>query len=57
MPLALRIIPRLDNKKPNLVKGLHFQGLRVLGKPESFAKYYYEQGVDELFIMKDVSKK
>ena len=49
MPLALRIIPRLDIKGPNLVKGVHLEGLRVLGKPESFAKYYYEQGADELF--------
>ncbi len=49
MPLALRIIPRLDIKGPNLVKGVHLEGLRVLGKPESFAKFYYEQGADELF--------
>jgi cyclase len=50
MPLALRIIPRLDIKGPNLVKGIHLEGLRVLGKPEHFAKYYYEQGADELFF-------
>ena len=49
MSLALRIIPRLDIKGPNLVKGIHLEGLRVLGKPEHFAKYYYEQGADELF--------
>lgn len=49
MPLAIRIIPRLDIKGPNLVKGIHLEGLRVLGKPESFAKFYYEQGADELF--------
>jgi len=49
MSLATRIIPRLDIKGPNLVKGIHLEGLRVLGKPESFAKFYYEQGADELF--------
>ena len=49
MSLALRIIPRLDIKGPNLVKGVHLEGLRVLGKPESFAKFYYESGADELF--------
>ena len=49
MSLALRIIPRLDIKGPNLVKGIHLEGLRVLGKPESFAKFYYKQGADELF--------
>jgi len=45
----LRIIPRLDIKGPNLVKGIHLEGLRVLGKPEDFAAYYYEAGADELF--------
>ena len=49
MSLAVRIIPRLDIKGPNLVKGMHLEGLRVLGKPERFARYYYEQGADELF--------
>ncbi len=34
----LRIIPRLDIKGPNLVKGIHMEGLRVLGKPEDFAE-------------------
>jgi|TARA_Y100000310_G_scaffold152150_1_gene151685 cyclase len=49
MSLALRVIPRLDIKGPNLVKGMHLEGLRVLGKPEHFARYYYEQGADEMF--------
>jgi cyclase len=44
-----RIIARLDIKGPNLVKGIHLEGLRVLGKPEDFARYYYENGADELF--------
>ena len=47
----VRIIPRLDIKGPNLVKGIHLEGLRVLGKPEDFAKLYYEQGADELIYM------
>ena len=53
MSLALRIIPKLDIKGPNLVKGMHLEGLRVLGKPAQFAKYYYEQGADEI-IYQDV---
>lgn len=48
---TIRIIPRLDIKGPNLVKGIHLEGLRVLGKPSDFAKYYYEQGADELMFM------
>ena len=34
----VRVIARLDIKGPNLVKGIHFEGLRVLGKPEDFAR-------------------
>ncbi|ALL04391.1 hypothetical protein AQ505_02075 [Pedobacter sp. PACM 27299] len=48
---TVRIIPRLDVKGPNLVKGIHLEGLRVLGKPSDFAKYYYEQGADEVMFM------
>jgi len=47
----VRLIPRLDVKGPNLVKGIHLEGLRVLGKPERFARFYYEQGADELVYM------
>jgi len=47
----IRIIPRIDIKGPNLVKGIHLEGLRVLGKPEEFARYYYENGADELVYM------
>jgi imidazole glycerol-phosphate synthase subunit HisF len=53
MKIPVRIIPRLDIKGPNLVKGIHLEGLRVIGKPEEFAQYYYEQGADEL-IFQDV---
>lgn len=47
----VRVIPRLDIKGPNLVKGIHLEGLRVLGKPEDFAQFYYENGADELMFM------
>lgn len=46
-----RVIPRLDVKGPNLVKGVHLEGLRVLGKPEDFASKYYQEGADELIYM------
>jgi len=53
--MNVRIAPRLDIKGPNLVKGIHFEGLRVLGKPEAFARYYYEHGADELIYMDAVA--
>ena len=49
--MNIRIIPRLDIKGPNLVKGIHLEGLRVLGAPERFARLYYEHGADELVYM------
>lgn len=53
--MNIRIIPRLDIKGPNLVNGIHFEGLRVRGKPESFAGHYYENGTDELIYMDAVT--
>ena len=47
----LRIIPRLDIKGPNLIKGVRLEGLRVVGDPQEFAIRYYEAGADELVYM------
>jgi imidazole glycerol-phosphate synthase subunit HisF len=46
--VALRIIPRLDIKAPNLVKGVRLEGFRVMGQPSAFARRYFEEGADEL---------
>ena len=51
----IRIIPRLDIKGPNLVKGIHLEGLRVLGKPWDFARKYYLDGADELIYIDAVA--
>jgi len=45
----VRLIARLDVKAPNLVKGIHFEGLRKLGDPNEFSLKYYLQGADEVF--------
>lgn len=47
----VRLIARLDIKGPNLIKGVHLEGLRVLGDPQQFARDYYEQGADELIYI------
>jgi cyclase len=46
--MNIRVIPKLDIKGPNLVKGLSFDGYRALGTAETFARIYYEEGADEL---------
>ena len=47
----IRLIARLDIKGPNLIKGVHLEGLRVVGDPQEYARRYYEQGVDELIYI------
>ena len=46
-----RLIPRLDIKGPNLIKGVHLEGLRVIGDPQEHARRYYEDGADELLYV------
>ena len=53
--LAYRVIARLDIKGPNLIKGIQYEGLRVLGKPADFAKKYAEEGADELLYLDTVA--
>lgn len=47
----IRIIPRLDIKGPNVVKGIHCEGLRIVGDPTVLAAKYYKDGADELLCM------
>jgi cyclase len=51
----VRLIARLDIKGPNLIKGIHLEGLRVLGEPNRYARKYYEAGIDELVYMDTVA--
>jgi cyclase len=46
-----RLIARLDIKGPNVVKGIHLEGLRVVGDPGDLAARYYEQGIDEILYI------
>lgn len=55
MTQNIRIIPRLDVKNNTVVKGIHLEGLRVVGVPAELAKKYYEQGADELLYMDAVA--
>lgn len=47
----VRMIARLDIKGPNLIKGVHLEGLRVVGDPQIYAERYYQEGIDELIYM------
>ena len=46
-----RLIARLEVKNNYLVKGIQLEGLRKLGDPHTFAKEYYEAGIDEILYL------
>lgn len=52
--LTKRIIPCLDVKEGRVVKGVSFVELRDAGDPVELAKFYDEQGADELVFL-DIS--
>ena len=47
----MRVIARLDVKGPNVVKGVQFEALRVMGQPADLAREYFLQGADELLYI------
>ncbi|MES2961562.1 MAG: imidazole glycerol phosphate synthase subunit HisF [Pseudomonadota bacterium] len=49
--LKNRIIPCLDVKNGRVVKGVNFENLVDAGDPVAQAKFYYEQGADELCFL------
>ncbi|MEK5267561.1 MULTISPECIES: imidazole glycerol phosphate synthase subunit HisF [unclassified Heyndrickxia] len=49
--IAKRIIPCLDVKDGQVVKGTNFTGLRNVGDPVELAKFYSESGADELVFL------
>ena len=50
-----RIIAKLDIKGPNVVKGVHMEGLRIVGKPAELSKKYYKDMADELVFIDTVA--
>lgn len=51
----LRLIARLDVKGSNLIKAIQLEGVRVVGDPRTFARRYYQDGVDEILYMDAVA--
>jgi len=51
----LRLIAKLDVKPPQVVKPVHFDGLRKVGSPRKLALDYYLQGADEIFYIEIVA--
>ena len=49
MSLTKRVIARLDVKGSKLIKGISFEGLRVIGNAKEMAYQYSQQRIDEIF--------
>lgn len=50
MPKSFRIIPRMDIKGDKLIKTIMLEGVKVIGDPAVYAKKYYNEGADEIFL-------
>lgn len=50
-----RLIARLDVKGPDVIKGVHLECLRIVGKPAFLARKYYLNGADELLYIDTVA--
>jgi cyclase len=46
--MTIRIIPRIDIKGINVIKGIQMDGLRIIGNPSHLASSYYYDGADEI---------
>lgn len=53
--VPIRIIPRLDVKGPDVVKGIQLEGVRRVGKPSEMARKYYAEGADEILFIDSVA--
>lgn len=49
--LAKRIIPCLDVRDGNVVKGISFTGIKEVGDPVEYAEIYDAQGADEIVFL------
>ena len=50
MKSFFRIIPWIEVKNSNVIKGINMEGLRTIGDPVEFAKTYYENNADEIIL-------
>lgn len=50
-----RVIARIEIKGPNVIKGIAFEGLRVIGDPVDLCMKYAESGAHELLLLDTVA--
>ena len=50
MTQNIRLIPRIDIKGNNLVKGVNLEGFRALGDANLYIEKYYKDEADEILL-------
>ena len=55
MDKNFRIIPRMDIKGNKLIKTIMLEGVMSVGDPNIYAKKYYDEGADEIFLIDAVA--
>ncbi len=53
--MTVRIIAKLDIKNQSVIKGINYEGFRVIGDPKVISKHYYESGIDEIIYLDFIS--
>jgi len=51
----IRIIPKLEIKGLNVIKGIRMEGLRIVGLPEELSEKYYNDSADEILFIDTVA--
>ena len=51
----IRIIPKLEVKGLNVIKGIRMEGLRKVGLPEELSEKYYLDSADEILFIDSVA--
>ena len=47
----IKIIPKIEIKNENCIKGIQYEGLRIIGKPKDISRKYFIEGADQLIVM------
>jgi len=53
--MSVRVAARIDIKSCDVIKGIHFDGVRVVGVPAEMATRYYAEGADEIIYVDAVA--
>jgi len=51
----IRLVAKLEIKGRHVIKGVHMEGLRVVGDPAALCRRYFHDGIDEIVLIDTVA--